>query len=546
MLFILVLPSIVLVQASDTNYHQNRMKNGNILDQNSLSANTSNFSSKNVSLDYSTYLGGSSNDYGYAVAVNSFGDGYITGMTSSSDFPVKNAFQSSYSGGPSVDIYLAKFGPSGHLLFSTYFGGNKDDVASAIAVDKSGDCYITGYTTSSNFPTKNAYNATFGGASEVFLAKFNATGELLFSTYFGGNNGSRASGIALGPSGNIYITGTTYANDFPVLHAYQSTYAGGINWYESYAAGDAFIAEFNSSGQLLYSTYFGGSSLDAGSSIAVDSSGNFYITGYTYSSDFPTKNAYNATFGGGSTVGVASGGDAFVAKFNATGQLDYSTYLGGSGEDRGTGIGVDNAGNCYVTGYTMSNDFPLIQPAVKSVGTGSGFLTKFNATGQPVFSTLMYGVSGTGIAVDRSGNSFITGQSFPSQYVNANPDQIKIGPADGSDAFIAKFDTNGGLVFTLYIGGNSTDFGNAIAIDSNDTVYLVGGTLSSDFPTQNAFISTFVSTKGSGDAFVTKIFINQTPSSPSSTILSEINIFVLLGGLLIIAIVGLSFFIFKK
>ena len=247
------------------------------------------------------------------------------------------AYQAAWGGNP--DAFVAKLNPTGAaLVYSTYLGGSDYDYGNGIAIDSSGNAYITGWTTGV-FPTADAYQRTFGGIFDVFVAKLNSTGAaLVYSTYLGGSDGDRGNGIAVDSSGNAYITGSTESTNFPTTAGAQVTSGGNK---------DAFIAKLSSTGTaLVYSTYLGGSAIDVSNGIAVDSIGNAYITGYTYSSNFPTTgNAYQTVFSGSL--------DAFVAKLNSPGSsFVYSTYLGGSGSDRGNGIAVDSSGNAYITGST--------------------------------------------------------------------------------------------------------------------------------------------------------------------------------------------------
>ena len=210
---------------------------------------------------------------------------------------------------------------------------------------------------------KNAYNSTYGGISDAFLAKYNATGSLVFSTYLGGSKNDQSGDIAVDGLGNSYVTGYTYSNNFPMKNAYDNTFGGG-NY-------DAFVAKFDSNGSLVFSTYYGGNSEENGQKIAIDQSGNLFITGYTTSNNLPMINAYNATYGGSN--------DVFVAKFNTTGSLVFSTYLGGNSNEYGQDIIVDTVGNYYVTGYTYSFNFPIhngyyVSPSKLYI---NGFITQF-------------------------------------------------------------------------------------------------------------------------------------------------------------------------
>jgi hypothetical protein len=310
-------------------------------------------------LIYSTYLGGSGNDGAHAIAVDSSGKAHVTGYTHSSDFPTVNAFQPFYSG--HRDSFVAKLNSEGSvLIYSSYLGGNSvapgtttaDDETNSIALDSSGNAYITGGTSSTNFPTKNPFQASHGGgAVDAFVTKVDATGSLVFSTYLGGNGHDRGDGIAIDSSGNAYITGTTNSTNFPTANALQASKNGGA---------DAFVTKLSADGSVLvYSTYLGGSgdedALDV-AGIAVDSSGNAYVTGRTFSTTFPTVNPLQAANSGDS--------DVFVAKLNTGGSaLVFSTYLGGSGSERTAGIAVDAFSNVYVVGRTSSTDFPLVNPS---------------------------------------------------------------------------------------------------------------------------------------------------------------------------------------
>ncbi|MFX0063428.1 MAG: SBBP repeat-containing protein [Candidatus Hermodarchaeota archaeon] len=462
-------------------------------------------------LSFSTYLGGSNDEVGRAIEVSDAGDVYITGSTTSSNFPTLNGYNNTYSG--SKDAFITKMDATGTLVFSTFLGGTGGDRGRGIAVDANGNSYIVGITDSNDFPTKNAYNNTYnGGWSDVFLTKLNATGNgLVFSTYFGGSSFDEGLAIAVDSINNTYITGWTGSSDFPTQNAYNNTFGG---W------ADAFVAKFNTTGWLNFSTYLGGDDSDFGHAIAVDLAGNSYITGNTTSEDFPTKNGWNDLVVG----------DAFVTKLNATGNgLVFSTLLGGSGYDDGFDIAVDTAENCYVTGSAGSN-FPT-RNAYNSTYSGNGdiFVAKFNSTGLfwtgedwtgLIFSTYLGGTSydwAFSIAVDAYNNSYVTGwtasSDFPTYIAN---DSTHNG---GWDAFVTKLNATGnGLVFSTYLGGSNTDVGYGIAVDA-DSVYITGFTSSNNFPTQNAYDSTH---NGGTDSFVTKLhsgepMINLISPSNNST-----------------------------
>ncbi|MBI4465461.1 MAG: SBBP repeat-containing protein [Acidobacteria bacterium] len=477
-------------------------------------------------LVYSTYLGGSGEDLGHAIAVDSSGSAYITGETNSTNFPTATPLQGTLGG--NANAFVTKLNPSGSaLLYSTYLGGNGIDRGFAIAVDASGTAYVAGGTSSGNFPTVSPLQAANGGgAVDAFVARLNASGSaLIFSTYLGGTGGEFGNGIALDSSGNAYVAGSTDSGNFPTSPtAFQR--ALGIL--------DAFVAKLNPTGTtLLYSTYLGGNGLEIGNSIAVDASGNAYLTGITIVSAFPTLNPFQSASGGGTCV-TSSGtsftcGDAFVTKLNADGNaLVYSTYLGGSGTDEGLAIAVDSAGYAYVTGFTDATNFPTRSPLQAASGGGiDAFLTKLEPGGSALtYSTYLGGGStdrGVGVAVDASRNVYVAGRTASSTFPTVNPLQ---GRGSDFDAFVTKFNPAGSaLLFSSYLGGGAFDSagvpengGAIIALDSSGNAYVSGYTRSSDFPTGNPLQSAYA---GGADAFVVKITeANVAPTlaalSPSS------------------------------
>jgi hypothetical protein len=380
-------------------------------------------------LSYSTYLGGSAYDVGYGIAVDGTGNAYVTGYTTSTNFPTANPLQPTYAGG-SGDAFVAKLNPSGSaLVYSTYLGGSGRDYGNSIAVDGSGNAYVTG-PAGPNFPTTaNGFQpAHAGGTDDAFVAKLDPSGSaLVYSTYLGGSSGDGGAAIAVDGSANAYVAGWAYSADFPKANAIQASFGG---------AHDAFVAKLNATGSaLVYSTHLGGSGGEAGTGIAVDGSGNAYVTGYAHPG-FPTVNPLQAAFGGGIL-------DAFVAKLNAAGSaLVYSTYLGGSSYDQGYKITADGAGNAYVTGYTQSSDFPVASPLQAASGGGrDAFVAKLNASGSAlVYSTYLGGSgedSGQRIALDTLGNAYVSGDTnSPNFPTTAGSLQTTSG--GGQDAFVAK------------------------------------------------------------------------------------------------------------
>jgi hypothetical protein len=389
-------------------------------------------------LVYSTYIGGSDDDFGYGIAVDGSGNAYVTGRTKSTNYDVTaGAFQTTHGGGYN-DVFVTKLNASGSsLVYSTYLGGSGDDFGYGIAVDGSGNAYVTGETYSTDYDvTPGAFQTTYGGGTlDVFVTKLNASGSgLVYSTYIGGSNGDGRSLIAVDGSGNAYVTGETWSTDYDVTPgAFQTTKEGGS---------DVFVTKLNASGSgLVYSTYIGGSNNDYGRAIAVDGSGNAYVTGETGSTD------YDVTAGAFQTTIVGGYADVFVTKLNASGSgLVYSTYIGGSNADWGNGIAVDGSGNAYVTGQTTSNDYDVTAGAFQTTHGGSNdvFVTKLNASGSGlVYSTYIGGSSydlGLAIAVDGSGNAYVTGKTMSTNYdVTAGAFQTG-GGGNYYDVFVTKLD----------------------------------------------------------------------------------------------------------
>jgi hypothetical protein len=339
-------------------------------------------SAEGSSLVYSTYLGGVAGDSGDEIAVDVTGNAYLKGMTNSQDFPTVNAVQPQYGGGgvctqgsssyPCKDAFVTKLNPQGSaLVYSTYLGGNKDEGygfgAGAIAIDPAGHAYVTGETKSPNFPIQNALLPTFrGGTTDAFVSKLTPDGSaFIYSTYWGGNNAEMGLGIAADALGNGYVTGVTYSNNFPTTtNSFQPNHQG-----ES----DAFVSKLNANGSgLAYSTFVGGNLWDVGADIVVDKAGDVYLTGTTYSTNFPTVAAFQSEL-----HWVV---DAYVTKLASAGNaLKYSSYLGGTSSDDGFDIAIDRLGQAYVTGVTVSTDFPTINPLQPAkAGSTDAFLTKIS------------------------------------------------------------------------------------------------------------------------------------------------------------------------
>jgi Bacterial Ig-like domain (group 3)/Beta-propeller repeat len=394
------------------------------------------------------------------------------------------------------------------LIYSSYLGGSGQDQGFGIAVDGSGDVYVTGSTNSPNFPvTLGGFQTSLPGQSTLFVSKLNPTGSaLVYSTYLGGSGYDEGNGIAVDSSGDVYVTGSTSSSNFPVTPgAFQTVCGGGGG-----GCYDAFVSKLNPTGSaLVYSTYLGGSKEDQGNGIVVDNSGDAYVTGFAQSTDFPvTPGAFQTTFKGNPA-------NVFVSEFNSSGSaLVYSTYLGGSGYngDQGFGIAVDSSGDAYVTGVTVSTDFPVTPGAFQTNfggGDGDAFVSKLNPTGSAlVYSTYLGGSQydgGEDIVVDGSGNAYVTGSTISTNFPTMNPFQPTHGNDNGNyDVFVSEFNSSGSaLVYSTYLGGSGADDGRGIAVDSLGNTYVTGGTSSANFPVTPGAFQT--SLPGQSNAFVSKI-----------------------------------------
>src|SRR6266851_3687929 len=368
------------------------------------------------------------------------------------------------------------------LNFSTYVGGSRYDYGRGVGVDRWGQACLTGYTKSTDFPTVNALQGQLGGGEgdlDAFVVKLTADGgNIIYSTYLGGSDADTGRAIAVDADGSAYIAGITNSRDFPVVNAFQPQFGGPMS--------DAFVARLNPNGsQYFYATYFGGRLFDAAYGIATDADGNAYVVGTTGSPDFPIRQAIQGVIAGGG--GESGDFDAFVAKFFWDGSLIYSTFLGGTDVDNGRAIAVDGWGNAYVTGDTVSTNFPLVNPLQGQLGGSvDAFVTKVNVQGAAlVYSTYLGGSraeQGFGIAVDGLGSATVIGYTSSTNFPVANPIQEENHGSD--DVFVSQLSADGAsLIYSTYLGGRGQDEGFAVALDSAGNAYIAGSTSSVDFPT---------------------------------------------------------------
>lgn len=502
-------------------------------------------------LVYSTYLGGSNSDTISAMVLDGSGNAYLTGTTSSTDFPVTpGAFETTDKDARS-SVFVTELNSSGSaLIYSTFLSGtggaSGGDSGESIAVDAAGDAYVTGYTYSSDFPTtEGAYqttnNAAAASGTTSFVTKLNPTGTgLLYSTFLGGTVSDYASSIAIDAAGSAYVAGVAFSANYPVTTgAYQTTNKGAADFN-----GTAFVTKLNPTAtSLVYSTFVGGSTdyiSQTSVKVAVNAAGDAYLFGDVGSADFPvTEGAYQTA-----NKGLTGGGSNLtLTELNATGtKLIYSTFLGGSGAgyrgDAPNGLKLDSAGNAYLTGTTYEANFPVTKGAFQTANKASsgslptGFVSKMNATGTALVYSTFLGGSGadlaTAIAVDSSGDAFITGSARSTDFpVTANAYQTTNLAAfnNGAVVFLAELNPAGSAeIYSTYFGGGNSfsDTGYGIALGAGGTVYFAGITSASDFPiTPNAYDKVYNS-QYSSLGFVSEFtFSTAPPTAPTGTLLTS-------------------------
>lgn len=454
-------------------------------------------------LAFSTFVGSFADDIANDIAVDANGNAYITGRTISTSFPTTaGTFDTTQNGG--TDVFVTKLNSSGTgLVFSTFLGGTFNDEANGIALDAGGNIYVAG-SASSSFPTTaGAFDTSFNGGVDVFVTKLNPNGSaLVYSTYIGASQIDIANDVAVDGNGNAYVVvrtpDATPALNYPVTAgAFDTTHNG---------SDDVAVTKLNSTGTSLdYSTFLGGSAIDAGTSIAVNANGEAFVGGSTTDDavDFPTTaGAYDTTHNGLT--------DFFVTKLNANGTaLVYSTFIGGTSIDNANGLAIDNAGSAYIVG-SVSPGFPTTPGVFDTTAAGSNEtgVSKLSADGSTLaYSTFLGGTQGEtarGVAVDAFGNAYVTGDNFGGDYPTT------AGAYDttfngSNDAVLTVLNQSASaLIFSTYIGGGGAEFGNDIALDAVGNVYLTGRTALNAVPyptTPNAF-QTF--NGGGNDAFVSK------------------------------------------
>jgi hypothetical protein len=451
-------------------------------------------------LGYSTYLGGLGSDAGQAIAVASTGSAYITGWTTSEDFDTLNALDP--TGGDPRDAFVSKLSADGSfLVWSTYLGGSGAEFGNAIAVDSNGAAYVAGNTNSADFSTANPIQETLAGGRDAFVIKLTRTGDaLVYSTYLGGSypfaeeGEENARGIAVDSTGAAYVVGGTTSTDFPTVGAIEGDSAGE----------DAFIAKLTPSGEeLAYSTYLGGDGADSAADVAVNGSGAAFVTGGTSSADFDVVNPFE---------GDSGGQDVFVSRLTPAGDaLAYSTYLGGSGDEAGAAIVLDRVGLTYITGTTSSSDYDTAAAQWGDSPGEDAFVSRLDTFANSLgYSTYLGGSGddyGSGIAVAGS-SIFVAGYTRSSDFPSVGALDAYSGNGDAFVTRLSQF--GGGVEYSTFLGGSSSDLAADIAVDSLGAAYIVGRTYSNDFETSQPIegSSEVTCCQGSPDVFISRLALD--------------------------------------
>ncbi len=455
-------------------------------------------------LSFSTFLGGDGSEYAWSIDIDDDDNIYITGNTFSRDYPLEEALQPVYGGGEK-DIFVTKLNPTDGLLYSTYLGGSGNDENPRLVVDSDRNILVIGRTFSSDFPTANALYSTRNGLSDAFIAKISSDGSsLVYSTYLGGMHDEWATGVAVDEWGYAYLTGITESEDFPTVNAYCSFLVKNDDSWVSKIAPDG--------GHLVYSTYIGGSGHDRARDIKVDAAGRAYITGETYSDDFPTVNAFDNNF----SKNVNGITDAFLVRFSAGGtSLEYSTYLGGSANDWCNALDVTSDGKATVVGDTESDDFPTLNPfqaeqasdtAVAYLGTDV-FITGFSTDGSELaYSTYLGGSNddlSEDIALGPAGSIYVVGATYSTDFPLSNAFDNSLGVADTLDAFIVRLNNRAeNLTYSTFLGGDTSDWAYSVEVNDAGAAYITGYTLSADFPLVDPLQP---AREGTRDAFIVTV-----------------------------------------
>ncbi len=430
----------------------------------------------------STFMGDGGNDWGNAITVDESGNVFITGYSWSDNFPTTaGSYEGTFNG--VKDAYVSKFtNDLSTLLVSTFIGGSSWDNGLSITVESTGDVIVSGATGSSNFPIAgNAYDNTYnGGSNDVFVCKLdNDLSSIIVSTFIGGNDDDYGYDLTLDNTGNIFVTGRTESTDYPAIGGFDIDFNGGFE--------DVFVSKLNNGlSALLASTYIGGSTDEGADAIITDDAGNVFISGFTYSDDFPTAGMpFDSTHNGS--------GDIYIAKFNNDlSVLSSATFIGGSNFEESHAIAMDSAQNVFIAGYTGSSEYPSTPGVYDNAFNGNhdAIITKINNNLSEILASTFIGGADDddcyGLVIEGAENVFITGISFSTDYpVTGNAfDDTHNGDRD---IFVSRFSFDlSELLESTYLGGVDNDWALDLTIDDAGSVFVGGGTYSDDFPIQGS------------------------------------------------------------
>lgn len=415
---------------------------------------------------WATYYGGAGNNQSHSVATDAFGNVYQAGYTDSI-IPDSGGFQNSFGGG-NHDAFLIKFDAEGNRLWATFYGGTDSEWGNSVATDALGNVYLAGSTHSSNGIASGGFKSVYSGGGDAFLAKFDANGNRLWATYYGGSAIEYGTSVATDAAGNVYLSGRTSSNSDISSVGFQNAYGGGE---------DAFLVKFDAAGNRLWATYYGGQDSESQywDRLAIDPSGNVYLGASTYSTSGIASGGFQNTYGGG--------GDAFLVKFDASGNRLWATYYGANETDYGFSIAIDAWSNVYLAGLTY-NSTGIASGGFQNAygGGGDAFLVKFDASGNRLWSTY-YGGAGSemahSVATDAFGNVYLAGETTSLDNIASGGFQDIYGGGTW-DAFLAAFSPSGTRLCATYYGGENDEYneGSTIAIDNSGNVFMGGATSS--------------------------------------------------------------------
>ncbi|MFO0435877.1 MAG: SBBP repeat-containing protein, partial [Sphingobacteriaceae bacterium] len=455
-------------------------------------------------LNWGTFFGGTGFDGPTSIETDNLGNIYIAVYINSTitGFPLQNlvgAYNDATYNGGTYDVIISKFSNNGNHLWSTLYGGSGIDWANSIACDNTGNIFLTGYTLSTNFPTLNPAGGAYfqgtlsgAGSADAFILKFSNLDVRLWATYYGGSGNDYGNSLTCDNAANMFVTGSTSSpNNFPTWNPLGGAYFQGTNG----GGDDSFILKFSNTGVRLWATYYGGSSVDCGYAIDCDNTGNVFVTWQAQSTNFPTWNPLGGAYFQG-TNGGGGNNDAFILKFSNTGVRLWAKYYGGSSSDEGYSIICDNTGNVFISGQTVSTNFPTFNPAGGAYFQGAlggvydAFILKFSNTGIQLWATY-YGGSANerafwsydNLAVDACGNVYLTFSTLSTNIPTLSSQSSCGGFNDNSfflvsgfiqDLFLIKFTNSGQSLWATYIGGNGDDFRSPIATDNNGNLFVSG------------------------------------------------------------------------